>query len=160
MFFLWIGLTCCKRTQDSHALQSPSSVSTEVRCGTHSSSFFLIRHLGFGAMRYSYAAAALFGAASASPYARPDSVADYIRAAGNTPTKAASSTQEPCAQVSSALAQGSNSNTAGQLDADMAMACLRSVPLDKKNAPAQLLGMQTMVDFQSTLAYLKDPPSS
>jgi hypothetical protein len=110
-------------------------------------------------MRYFTTAAALLGAASASPYANPGSVAEYIRAAADTPNKAASATQEPCAQVSSALAHGSSGQFGVQLDADLALSCLRSVPLDKQNAPTQLLGMQTMVDFQSTLAYLKDPPS-
>jgi hypothetical protein len=110
-------------------------------------------------MRYFYGAAALLGAASASPYANPGSVAEYIRAAADTPNKVSSATQEPCAQVSSAIAQQANSATGVQLDADLALSCLRSVPLDKQYAPAQLLGMQTMVDFQSTLAYLKDPPS-
>lgn len=111
-------------------------------------------------MRSFYAAASLFGAAFASPYANPGSVAEYIRAAGDTPAnKAATATQEPCAQISAALAQGASSTTGVKLDADVALSCLRSVPLDTKGAPAQLLGMQTMVDFQSTLAYLKNPPA-
>ena len=111
-------------------------------------------------MRSFYAAAALLGAAAASPYANPNpgSVAEYIRAAGDTPNKAASATQEPCAQISAAVAQGMKSSSPLKLDADTALACLRSVPLDSQNAPMQLLGLQTMVDFQSTLAYLKDPP--
>ena len=111
-------------------------------------------------MRSFYAAASLLGAAFASPYADARSVAEYIRAAGDTPAnKVATATKEPCAQISAALAQGASSTTGVKLDADLALSCLRSVPLDKSLAPAQLLGLQTMVDFQSTLAYLKDPPA-
>ena len=106
-------------------------------------------------MRSFYAAASLLGVAFASPHASPGSVAEYIRAAGDTPAnKAATATKEPCAQISAALAQGASS-----LDANVALSCLQSVPLDSAGAPTQVLGLQTMVDFQSTLAYLKKPPA-
>ena len=101
-------------------------------------------------MRSFLAAAALLSVASASPYASP---ATNIQAE-KLPTRA----DEPCAQVSSLL-KGVSDPTQVKIDADVALSCLRSVPLDAQNGPAQLLGLDTITDFQSTLAYLKDPPA-
>lgn len=109
-------------------------------------------------MRSIYAAAALLSSVSASPYARPDSIGNYIQAAADTPSRRQNG-QEPCAQIASQQARGPNSNGYIELDADTALACMRSVPFDSQYSSVQITGLQTMVDFQSTLAYLKDPPS-
>lgn len=108
-------------------------------------------------MRSLFITAAFLTAVFASPYAHPESVADYIRAASNTPAeKASTGTQEPCAQISSALSITQNSTTPGQVDAKLALQCLQSVPLGA-GASTQLLGLKSFLNFQSTLAYLKDP---
>ena len=109
-------------------------------------------------MRPIYTAAALLGATSASPFARPDSISNYIQAAANTPARRQSG-QEPCAQIAAQQARGSSSSSYIELDADTALACMQSVPFASRGAATQILGLQTMVDFQSTLAYLKDPPN-
>lgn len=64
-----------------------------------------------------------------------------------------SRTEEPCAQVSSAL----QTSTDGVVDAQLALNCLKSVPVDVAGDESQLLGISTFSNFQSTLAYLKNP---
>lgn len=44
------------------------------------------------------------------------------------------------------------------LDLEHAQACLRSVPVDHKGGIAQLDGLKELLEFQSNLGYLKDPP--
>jgi hypothetical protein len=105
-----------------------------------------------------YVAAALLGAVSASPLARPESISNHVHATANTPARRQSS-QEPCAQIAAQQARGSSSSGFIELDADTALACMQSVPFESRGAATQILGLQTMVDFQSTLAYLKDPPN-
>ncbi|KAF2163719.1 hypothetical protein M409DRAFT_57214 [Zasmidium cellare ATCC 36951] len=104
-------------------------------------------------MRAFAAAAALLGAASASPAG----ISDYIRAATNTPAHNTTSTsEEPCALISEALRNQTAKHTV-PLDAKVAYACLQSVPLHTKDAALQLEGVRTFTQFQSTLAYLKTP---
>lgn len=107
-------------------------------------------------MRSFLASALALGVASASPYVQPDALNHYINGAAGTPIKRqASSSVEPCAVVSSLAAESSN----GWIDADAAYQCLQSVPLDTEGAANQILGLQTIVDFQSTISILKDPPA-
>ena len=63
------------------------------------------------------------------------------------------STAEPCAQISAALAQ-----KVEHLNANTALACLKTVKVATQDDVLQLQGLQTMLSFQSTLVYLKDPP--
>ncbi|KAJ4346780.1 uncharacterized protein N0V89_010712 [Didymosphaeria variabile] len=44
------------------------------------------------------------------------------------------------------------------IDAELAYACLKSVPIDKDAATDTLKSVKNMVEWQSTLSYLKDPP--
>ncbi|KAF2481218.1 hypothetical protein BDY17DRAFT_229865, partial [Neohortaea acidophila] len=59
----------------------------------------------------------------------------------------------PCAQAASAVQK-----SGGYLDADVALQCLQSVPVDVKGDALQLDGILAFANFQSTLAYLKNPP--
>lgn len=59
----------------------------------------------------------------------------------------------PCAQVSSAW----KASVDGAVDAELAYECLKSVPVDKDGDEAQIYGLSTFINFQSTLAYLKNP---
>ncbi|KAK4503771.1 hypothetical protein PRZ48_004686 [Zasmidium cellare] len=104
-------------------------------------------------MRAFAAAAALLGAASASPAG----VSDYIRAATNTPAHNTTTSEEPCAIISKALEKQTEKNPVS-LNATVAYACLQSVPLHAKDGALQLDGIKTFTQFQSTLAYLKNPP--
>lgn len=97
------------------------------------------------------------GLSAASPLALGASISDYIRSASTTPANnVTSTTAEPCAQVSSALAASDLLHP--HIDAEVALQCLRSVPLDLDGDTSQLEGVKAMAQFQSTLAYLKDPP--
>ncbi|KAK5165600.1 uncharacterized protein LTR77_009129 [Saxophila tyrrhenica] len=60
---------------------------------------------------------------------------------------------EPCGQISRSFSGDST-----YVPADTALACLRSVPLDKSGGAQQLTGLRTLVGFQSDLSYLIKPP--
>ncbi|KAK1087087.1 hypothetical protein LTR33_001246 [Friedmanniomyces endolithicus] len=60
---------------------------------------------------------------------------------------------EPCALISALAAYN-----VSMFDADIAMACLRSIPVDVAGDVDEIDGLKVMVQFQSTLPYLKDPP--
>ncbi|KAK5686512.1 hypothetical protein LTS10_002632 [Elasticomyces elasticus] len=60
---------------------------------------------------------------------------------------------EPCAALSAAAANGIH-----KLDAGIAMACLQSIPVDVDGDIQENLGLKVLVQFQSDLTYLKDPP--
>ncbi|OCT55114.1 peptidase S41 family protein [Cladophialophora carrionii] len=76
---------------------------------------------------------------------------------GATPTLA----DEPCAQVSalqSQYAASSGTVTGFPVSPDLAYACQQSVPLVKEDTMSLLTGLKAWVEWQSTLAWLKDPP--
>lgn len=65
-------------------------------------------------------------------------------------------TEEPCAVVASAFSQqGLPPYT---VDAELALACLRSVPLDTQNNTLLLKAFKSFTQFESNLAYIKKPP--
>jgi hypothetical protein len=70
------------------------------------------------------------------------------------PPPSAPTSNEPCA-VAAFQAETSEN---GFIDADVAYQCLQSVPLDAEGAALQVQGLLAYSEFQSTLAYLKDPP--
>ena len=68
------------------------------------------------------------------------------------------SREHPCAAVGRSFAAARGSNSSCLIGAEIAYACLRSVSLKKEANAAQLEGLKHLLQFQSTLAYLKDPP--
>ncbi|WPG99302.1 Hypothetical protein R9X50_00211500 [Acrodontium crateriforme] len=62
---------------------------------------------------------------------------------------------EPCGQIATYQSQQDGNTT---VPMDIAFSCLNSVPLDKTGGATQLKGLKTFLQFQSTLAYLDDPP--
>ncbi|KAI4725125.1 hypothetical protein E4T49_07137 [Aureobasidium sp. EXF-10728] len=62
------------------------------------------------------------------------------------------STRAPCSQLSALW-----TNTTKIFPADLALSCLRSVPLAKEDDLVQLSGLRTFLEFQSDLDYLADP---
>ena len=86
---------------------------------------------------------------------------------------ALSANQEACA-IASRLAQQAQQNGAPGIDVDVAyvrrfieashlyanslQACLRSVPVDTAGDTKLLKGLKTMINFQSDLSYIADPP--
>jgi hypothetical protein len=89
----------------------------------------------------------------------PTRVASSIRdvePSGTQPTSGPVQTARACAQIASIV-----SNTKLQLlsvQAELALACLKSVPISQTDASTTIDALKKMVEFQSTLAYLKDPP--
>ena len=59
---------------------------------------------------------------------------------------------EPCAEIAQAAKKGDT-----KFNADIAIKCLRSVPVDTQGDLSQIEGFKTMVQFQSDLNYLKNP---
>lgn len=60
---------------------------------------------------------------------------------------------EPCALV--ALTIELQSEPPYMVDANQALACLRSVPLDKQDAPGMLKAYKSFLQFESNFAHLK-----
>ncbi|KAH6638944.1 peptidase S41 family protein [Boeremia exigua] len=66
-------------------------------------------------------------------------------------------TGRACAQIADAI---SNSRLQfPSVEAELAYACLKSVPIDTEAANITVNSIKQMTEFQSTLAYLKDPPT-
>lgn len=65
-------------------------------------------------------------------------------------------TDRACAQVSNSIAD-SDASTPG-VPAELAMACLKSVPISQTDASKTVEALKKMVQFQSTISYLKNPP--
>lgn len=99
-------------------------------------------------------AALLAGVSCAKPQPDVNSISGHIKAATDIATKNISSNARACAQIANLQAYGHNI-----FPADTALACLKSVPLDKDGNALQLAGLKNFFRFQSTLAYLKDPPA-
>ncbi|KAF8848517.1 peptidase S41 family protein-like protein [Acephala macrosclerotiorum] len=75
--------------------------------------------------------------------------------ASSKPTSTSTSKKTGCAAVSASLA---TQNTTSIVKVSDAMACLESVPLDVKRSSAYVDFIEPYIQFQSTLAYLKNPP--
>jgi hypothetical protein len=77
-----------------------------------------------------------------------------------TPQSSGSSL-EPCGQVAALVANDIEENgRAASVPADVAYACLKSVPNYSDPAVKLIESIQAFVQWQSTLAWLKDPPKS
>jgi hypothetical protein len=65
-------------------------------------------------------------------------------------------TNRACAQVASSVED--SRSRAPSVPAELALACLKSVPISRTDASTTIEGLKKMVEFQSTISYLKDPP--
>jgi hypothetical protein len=66
----------------------------------------------------------------------------------------------PCSKIQSYLQPVPNGSTAkGQVSADLAWNCLQSIPLNASAALDLVESIKPYVSFQSTLAFLKNPPA-
>ncbi|KAJ9612286.1 hypothetical protein H2200_003883 [Cladophialophora chaetospira] len=77
-------------------------------------------------------------------------------------TATSTSTVEPCAQVAAIQSQSLVANpeaTSFRLPPDVAYACQQSVPLVEEDTLDLLTGLKAWFQWQSTLAWLKDPPT-
>jgi hypothetical protein len=77
---------------------------------------------------------------------------------GSDIPSSATSGQEPCAVVSSALA-AMPAGTRMVVPAELGVQCLQSVPLDKEGNVQLIDDIKLFVKWQSNVAYLKDPPA-
>ena len=65
-------------------------------------------------------------------------------------------TNEACGDIAAFVSEADERYPA--VDAELAYACLKSMPFDSNDASTTLDEIKKMVEFQSTLSYLKDPP--
>jgi hypothetical protein len=72
--------------------------------------------------------------------------------------QAPTNTSSPCAQVSAAYYAQSGSS-APTVPAKLALDCLNTIPLNATAAVALLKQLKPYIGWQSTLAYLKNPPA-
>ncbi|KAF2021129.1 peptidase S41 family protein [Aaosphaeria arxii CBS 175.79] len=84
------------------------------------------------------------------------SSADNLDPTGTASGTGPINTQRACEQVSGQV-ETSRSRTP-TVQADLAYACLKSVPIDNDAATLTLKAIKQMAEFQSTISYLKDPP--
>jgi hypothetical protein len=73
------------------------------------------------------------------------------------PASSSSSSENPCALFGQQLADATGPIPAGQ--PETLLACLQDVPIDNKAAAGLVEYLLNFVPFQSTLEYLKNPPS-
>ncbi|KAF2703052.1 peptidase S41 family protein-like protein [Pleomassaria siparia CBS 279.74] len=90
---------------------------------------------------------ALAALAACAPQTTPSST---------TPSGPAS-TGEPCGIVSQLVTKAGT--TSPSIDAEIAYACLKSIPIDVTAAQSTINEVKKMLSFQSTVEYLKNPPS-
>ncbi|OAL36003.1 hypothetical protein AYO20_04664 [Fonsecaea nubica] len=89
-----------------------------------------------------------------------------VESQSGTPSSTATATlDEPCAQVSALSSQYMAAHPTAlkaisfPVPPDVAYACAQSVPLVKEDTLAVLTGLKALVQWQSTLGWLKDPPA-
>ncbi|CZR70138.1 uncharacterized protein PAC_20039 [Phialocephala subalpina] len=85
----------------------------------------------------------------------------YICASSQTLDGSATSTNEPCAQVSAMVApmKAANPRVVPMILGELAFNCLQSVPLNSEQALAVTRAVMQYVEFQSDLSYKKAPPA-
>ncbi|TDZ16293.1 Peptidase S41 family protein ustP [Colletotrichum orbiculare MAFF 240422] len=90
----------------------------------------------------------------------PTSRSDRDKRTSASVTDRKRSTGEPCAQVSELwAARVSEDDPYPSVEAELAYACLKSVPLHKPEAIALVDAIRPYLEWQSTLAFLKNPPA-
>ncbi|KAF1352578.1 hypothetical protein BDV97DRAFT_368313 [Delphinella strobiligena] len=102
------------------------------------------------------------GLVSATPW-KSSTTSPNISTAQNTlSTRTNTGSSEPCAIVSRSLASQASRTLSDEdkysVDPEDAHACLMSVPVDQEGGIAQLDGLRELLEFQSSLGYLKEPP--
>ncbi|EKV10044.1 Peptidase S41 family protein [Penicillium digitatum] len=65
---------------------------------------------------------------------------------------------EPCAQISNLVEEANNNQTNAIVPHDLAHQCLLSMPFDSDRAVDFLIQVRKILEFQSTIDILKDPP--
>ncbi|KAJ5560375.1 Interphotoreceptor retinol-binding [Penicillium frequentans] len=66
---------------------------------------------------------------------------------------------EPCAQITNMVSSANQAQTSTSISHELAYQCLMSMPFDSDRAVVFLTRVRKMLEFQSTVDILKDPPS-
>ncbi|KAF1951614.1 hypothetical protein CC80DRAFT_424511 [Byssothecium circinans] len=96
--------------------------------------------------------------AQSFPTTRTTSLADNTQPTSTVSAPGPIETTKACGTIAK-LVGGSRLNNPS-VDAELAYACLKSVQIDKTAASRTITSLKRMIEFQSTLSYLKNPPSS
>ncbi|KAF2125285.1 peptidase S41 family protein [Dothidotthia symphoricarpi CBS 119687] len=92
---------------------------------------------------------------SSSTRVVPTSIGNVVPSATQT-VSGPISTGSACAQIADAVANARSRYPSVQ--ASLAYACLKSVPISTDEAALTITSIKQMAEFQSTISYLKDPP--
>jgi hypothetical protein len=90
-----------------------------------------------------------------SPSRTPSSIGD-VEPIATQSVSGPTQTERACAQVASSVRSARASILS--VPAELALACLKSVPISTTDAGTTITALKKMVEFQSTISYLKDPP--
>ncbi|KAF2733402.1 hypothetical protein EJ04DRAFT_439222 [Polyplosphaeria fusca] len=88
----------------------------------------------------------------------PESTAGDVEPTATETVSGPISTASACAQISEVVADSDLEFPS--VEAELAYACLKSVPISQDDASSTVDAIKQMVEFQSTLTYLKSPPES
>ncbi|KAF2267254.1 hypothetical protein CC78DRAFT_93645 [Lojkania enalia] len=86
----------------------------------------------------------------------PTETADNIEPSATETVTGPISTESACAQISEYVQDSEFEYPS--VEAELAYACLQSVPIDEDAASLTISSLKNMVQFQSTLEYLNNPP--
>ncbi|PVH95176.1 hypothetical protein DM02DRAFT_633086 [Periconia macrospinosa] len=103
------------------------------------------------------AAIAAVTAQISSPSRPSSSLSDESQPTATQSASGPIDTAKACGTISR-LITGSRS-TSASVTAELAHACLSSIPISKNEASQTIAAIKQMIQFQSSLAYLKNPPS-
>ncbi|KAF2647525.1 peptidase S41 family protein-like protein [Lophiostoma macrostomum CBS 122681] len=108
-------------------------------------------------MRSTLALQALAAIAAAQNTLDPSSTLEPEPTATATETSSGPiNTGRACRQISNYV--GSSADTYPIVDADLANACLSTIPIDSSAASSALQDLKKLLQYQSTLSYIKTPP--
>jgi hypothetical protein len=108
-------------------------------------------------MKSTIALQALAAIAAAQNTLDPSSTVEPEPTATATETSSGPiATGRACRQISNYV--GSSSDTYPIVDADLANACLSTIPIDSSAASSAIRDLKKLVQYQSTLSYIKTPP--
>ncbi|KAF2646765.1 peptidase S41 family protein-like protein [Massarina eburnea CBS 473.64] len=96
--------------------------------------------------------------AQSFPTTRPISSADNVQPTSTVSSSGPIETSKACGAIAKLVRRSSLQNPS--IDAELAYACLKSVPINQSAASQTITSLKQMLQFQSTLSYLKNPPSS
>jgi hypothetical protein len=83
----------------------------------------------------------------------------FLCVVSSSPIAQASNTSVACSQIQSSLTPNTNCQLGFSVPAQLAWDCLQSIPLNATGALLLVESLKPYIQFQSTLSWLKNPPT-